>query len=262
MGNPPPLSVDPEQLAAAGNELKYSASQLPAAPAPFGVVGSDPLTQAIDLQIPAIEDPIATQLPAVKAQATKTAQNVISAAEAYLTTDQQLGGQISQEMQNLPAAEGLSGGGGSAGGAAASAAGGTAGAAGSAGSAAGGAGSMSQMMSTPMQMASQMSQLPMQAMSTVTSAPQGVMQGAQQVGQQVQQVVGQFGEAGSSDVGSGPHAEPAAQEGAAAGDPAAERAPEARDVPEAKDKVEGEDAAREESGGRHRRAEEDPGIDL
>ena len=124
MGNPPPLSVDPEQLAAAGNELKYSASQLPAAPAPFGVVGSDPLTQAIDLQIPAIEDPIATQLPAVKAQATKTAQNVISAAEAYLTTDQQLGGQISQEMQNLPAAEGLSGGGGSAGGAAASAAGG------------------------------------------------------------------------------------------------------------------------------------------
>ena len=189
MGNPPPLSVDPEQLAAAGNELKYSASQLPAAPAPFGVVGSDPLTQAIDLQIPAIEDPIATQLPAVKAQATKTAQNVISAAEAYLTTDQQLGGQISQEMQNLPAAEGLSGGGGSAGGAAASAAGGTAGAAGSAGSAAGGAGSMSQMMSTPMQMASQMSQMPMQAMSTVTSAPQGVMQGAQQVGQQVQQAI-------------------------------------------------------------------------
>ena len=261
MGNPPPLSVDPEQLAAAGNELKYSASQLPAAPAPFGVVGSDPLTQAIDLQIPAIEDPIATQLPAVKAQATKTAQNVISAAEAYLTTDQQLGGQISQEMQNLPAAEGLSGGGGSAAGAqaaSASAAGGTVGATGSAGSAAGGAGSMSQMMSTPMQMASQMSQMPTQAMGAVTSAPQGVMQ----VGQQVQQMVGQFAEAGSSDVGSGPHAEPAAQEGAAAGDTRAERAPEVKDVPEAKDKVEGEDAAREESGGRHRRAEEDPGIDL
>ena len=262
MGNPPPLSVDPEQLAAAGNELTYSASQLPNAPAPFGVVGSDPLTQAIDLQIPAIEDPIATQLPAVKAQATKTAQNVISAAEAYLTTDQQLGGQISQEMQNLPAAEGLSGGSGSAGGAAASAAGGTAGAAGSAGSAAGGAGSMSQMMSTPMQMASQMSQMPMQAMSTVTSAPQGVMQGAQQVGQQVQQVVGQFGGSGSSNLGSAPHTEPAAQEGAAAGDPAAERAPEARDVPEANNKAEGDEAAREESGGRHRRAEEDPGIDL
>ena len=253
MGNPPPLSVDPEQLAAAGNELKYSASQLPAAPAPFGVVGSDPLTQAIDLQIPAIEDPIATQLPAVKAQATKTAQNVISAAEAYLTTDQQLGGQISQEMQNLPAAEGLSGGAGSAGGAAASAAGGTAGAA---GSAAGGSGPMSQMMGMPMQMASQMSQMPTQAMGAVTSAPQGVMQGAQQVGQQVQQMVGQFGEAGSSNVGSGPHAEPAAQEGAAAGDVTAERAPETSD------KVEGEDAAREESGGRHRRAEDDPGIDL
>mgnify|MGYP000406837486 CR=1 FL=1 len=259
MGNPPPLSVDPEQLAAAGNELKYSASQLPAAPAPFGVVGSDPLTQAIDLQIPAIEDPIATQLPAVKAQATKTAQNVISAAEAYLTTDQQLGGQISQEIQNLPAAEGLSGGAGSAGGAAASAAGGTAGAA---GSAAGGAGSMSQMMSMPMQMASQMSQMPTQAMGAVSSAPQGVMQGAQQVGQQVQQMVGQLGEAGSSDLVSGPHPEPGAQEGAAAGDPAAERAPEAKDAPEEKDKAEGDEAARDESGGRHRRVEVDPGIDL
>lgn len=259
MGNPPPLSVDPEQLAAAGNELKYSASQIPAAPAPFGVVGSDPLTQAIDLQIPAIEDPIATQLPAVKTQATKTAQNVISAAEAYLTTDQQLGGQISQEMQNLPASEGLSGGSGSAGGAAASAAGGTAGAA---GSAAGGSGPMGQMMGMPMQMASQMSQMPTQAMGAMTSAPQGVMQGAQQVGQQVQQMVGQFGEAGSSDVASGPHAESAAQEGAAAGDATAERAPEAKDVPEAKDKVEGDEAVREESGGRHRRAEEDPSIDL
>lgn len=259
MGNPPPLSVDPEQLAAAGNELKYSAGQLPDPPGPFGVVGSDPLTQAISAQIPAIEQPIATQLPAVKAQATKTAGNVIAAADAYLTTDQQLGGQISQEMQNLPAAEGLSGGGRSAGGAAASAAGGTAGAA---GSAAGGAGSMSQMMGMPMQMASQMSQMPTQAMGAMTSAPQGVMQGAQQVGQQVQQMVGQFGEAGSSDLGSGPHAEPAAQEGAAAGDPAAERAPESRDVPEAKDKAEGAKAAREESGGRHRRVEDNPGIDL
>lgn len=260
MGNPPPLSVDPEQLAAAGNELKYSAGQLPDPPGPFGVVGSDPLTQAISAQIPAIEQPIATQLPVVKAQATKTAGNVIAAAEAYLTTDQQLGGQISQEMQNVPAAEGLSGGAGSAGGAAAAAAGGTAGAA---GSAAGSAGSMSQMMGMPMQMAGQMSQMPMQAMGAVTSAPQGVMQGAQQVGQQVQQMVGQFGEAGQfSDVagsdnpGPGPYAEPSVQEGAAAGDSNAERAPEA------KEKTEGEDADREESGGRHRRAEEDPGIDL
>ena len=253
MGNPPPLSVDPEQLAAAGGELKHSAGQLPVAPAPFSVVGSDPLTQAINAQIPAIEEPIATQLPAVKAQATKTAQNVISAAEAYLTTDQQLGGQISQEMQNLPAAEGLSGGGGSAGGAATSAAGGMSGAA---GSAAGGAGSMSQMMGMPMQMAGQMSQMPMQAMGAVTSAPQGVMQGAQQVGQQVQQMVGQFGEAGSGADGSVLSAESSVQEGAAAGDSDAERAPEANE------KAEQDEAAAEESGGRHRRVEADPGIDL
>ena len=254
MGNPPPLSVDPEQLAAAGNELQYSAGQLPAAPAPFSVVGSDPLTQAIAAQIPAIEGPIATQLPAVKTQATKTAGNVIAAAEAYLTTDQQLGGQISQEMQNLPAAEGLSGGAGSAGGAGGAAA---SAASGTAGSAAGGAGSMSQMMSTPMQMASQMSQMPMQAMGAVTSAPQGVMQGAQQVGQQVQQMVGQFGEAGSGADGSVSAAEPALQEGAAAGDPNAERAPEANEKAQ-----HDEEADPEESGGRHRRVEADPSIDL
>lgn len=112
---------------------------------------------------------------------------------------------------------------------------------------------MSQMMSTPMQMASQMSQMPMQAMGAVTSAPQGAMQGAQQV----QQMVGQFGDVtGSDSADSGSHAESAVQDGAAPGDPNAERAPEATD------KAEGEEADREESGGRHRRAEDTPGIDL
>ena len=249
MGNPPPLSVDPEQLAAAGGELKYSAGQLPAAPAPFDVVGSDPLSTAIKSQIPAIEQPIATQLPAVRAQATTTAQNVIAAADAYLTTDQQLGGQISQEMQNLPGAEGLSGGSGAA---AAGSAGSAIGAsAGSAGSSAGGAGSMSQMMSMPMQMAGQMSQMPMQAMGAVTSAPQGVMQSAQQVGQQVQQMAGQFGQADAGSLAESP-----VREGAAAGDTNAERAPEA------KERAGEDNAVREESGGRHRRVEADPSIDL
>jgi hypothetical protein len=174
MGNPPPLSVDPEQLGAAGGELLSSAAQLPTAPSPFMPVGTDPLSMAIIGQIPAIEGPVMTELPAVQAQSTKTANNVVGAAQAYAATDQQLGGDLGKEMQNLPNAPGL----------------GSGGAAGSAGGSA--AGSMSQMMSMPMQMA----QMPMQVMGAVAAVPQGIMQGAQQVGQQVQQMVGQFGQGG------------------------------------------------------------------
>lgn len=232
----PPLSVDPEQLSAAGGALQSAAADLPPVPPPFMPTGTDPLSAAIIGQIPAVEGPITTQLPLVKTQATETATNVVNAAQAYVATDQRLGGQIGQEMQDAPAAAGLG-----SGGAAASAAGSAAGAAGSAGSAAGSAGSaggaMSQMMGMPMQMA----QMPMQMMGAVAAVPQGVMQGAQQVGQQVQQMVGQFGGAGQSGSGGmggveASVAEPPAPEsprdtsdGASSGDPEAERAPEAKE---------------------------------
>ena len=58
MGNPPPLSVDPEQLSTAGGQLLDSAAQLPPAPAPFKPFGKDPLSAAIISQIPAIDDPV------------------------------------------------------------------------------------------------------------------------------------------------------------------------------------------------------------
>ena len=129
MTNPAPLSVDPEQLGLAGDQLLTSAAQLPTAPAPFLPVGSDPLSVAIIEQIPAVDGPPMTELPLVQAQSTTTARNVVGAAKAYASTDQQLGGQIGKEMQNLSGAPGTG---------------------------SGGAGSMGQMMSTPMQMASQM----------------------------------------------------------------------------------------------------------
>ncbi|PRC60408.1 hypothetical protein C6A85_18455, partial [Mycobacterium sp. ITM-2017-0098] len=74
-GTPQPLSVDPEELAAAGNELSSAAGQLPPPPPPFMPVGADPLSAAIIGQIPAIELPIETQLPLIKAQSTATARN-------------------------------------------------------------------------------------------------------------------------------------------------------------------------------------------
>lgn len=237
MGNPPPLSVDPEQLRLAGGELLASAGQLPAAPAPFTPpIGKDPLSAAISAQIPAIEEPVAAQLPAVQVQATKTANNVVGAAEAYQATDQELGGQISQEMQN-PSADGAIGSGGAAGLGA-------------------GAGSMDQMMSMPMQMASQLGQAPMQAMGAVTAVPQGAMQGVQQVGQQVQQMAGQFG-GGSSPVGETREEQLPEHDGAAAGHPGAERAPEVKEQGDDSEK-DSEDG----TSGRHRRAESDPAADV
>lgn len=265
MGNPPPLSVDPEQLGLAGGQLLSSAAQLPTAPPPFMPVGTDPLSVAIIGQIPAVETPVATQLPQVQAQSTKTAQNVVGAAEAYATTDQQLGGQIDKEMQNLPNAPGL----GSGGTAASS-----------------GGGALGQMTG----MVGQMAQMPMQAMGAVAVVPQGIMQGAQQVGQQVQQVAGQFGPGGSGgqtgvggqgdstlkasspggDLPEGERAEEAKadgghsrgddprtkeQDGAAAGRPGAERAPE-------ETSRNGEGAAGPPASGRHRASKADGRIDL
>ncbi|MDZ4265719.1 MAG: hypothetical protein U1D00_08500 [Mycobacterium sp.] len=265
MSNPPPLSVDPEQLGLAGGQLLSSANQLPPAPPPFLPVGSDPLSAAIIGQIPAVETPVATQLPRVQAQSTKTARNVVGAAEAYATTDQQLGGQIDKEMQNLPTAPG-----GGSGGTAASS----------------GAGAMGQMTG----MVGQVAQVPMQVMGAVAAVPQGVMQGAQQVGQQVQQVAGQFGQGGTggqtapggqgdsaakaSIPGGGPPEGERAEEptpdtgpareddprdkerdGAAAAHPGAERAPDTADTSR-------EGATASPGSGRHRATEPDDRIDL
>ncbi|CAA0124406.1 ESX-1 secretion-associated protein EspJ [Mycolicibacterium vanbaalenii] len=266
MSNPPPLSVDPEQLGTAGGELLTSAGQLPAAPAPFMPVGKDPLSAAIISQIPHIEEPVMTQLPAVQAQSTKTANNVVAAAQAYSSTDQQLGGQISQEMQTLP---NTTPGGGSGGPASPA-----------------GADSMGQMTG----MVGQVAQMPMQVMGAAAALPQGVMQGAQQVGQQVQQVAGQFGQGGTGgQTGYGGQGDSAAtannsgggfpegeraeepkpdgghareddpgdtgRDGAAASDPGAERAPDTTDMNR-------DGAAASPGPGRHRATEPDDRIDL
>ena len=229
MGNPPPLSVDPEQLGMAGGQLLSSAAQLPAAPAPFVPVGADPLSVAIIGQIPEIDGPVIAQLPAVQAQSTKTANSVVNAAQAYSSTDQQLGGQISEEMQTTRGLPGTGSGSPAAG--------------------SPGTDSMGQMMSMPMQMAGQMAQMPMQVMGAVAAVPQGAMQGAQQVGQQVSQMAGQVQQGGQGGAAGGgidvpggglPEAEqddeqqPEApteeardeQEGAAAGEQGSERAPD------------------------------------
>jgi len=232
-GGYPTLKVDPELLQKYGGQLLAAAGDLPEAPPPFAVTGSDAISQAIAEKLQGLEDPIQQQLPQLKTEASDTANNVVAAAGQYAETDAQIA--ANYEKLQFGEASGVGGGG-----AVASGAGGAGGAVGSAAGAGGGAGGamgqMGQMMSMPMQMASQAAQMPMQAMSALGQVPQGVMQGVQQISQ----MAGAGGGASSASEASAdkpadgnarPQDDRREQDDkpapeAAAGDKATERAPE------------------------------------
>ncbi len=235
----PPLKVNPEELSAAGHALSNAAADLPSVPNPFMPVGADPLSVAIIGQIPAIETPLETQLPLIKAQATTTAENVVQTAQDYVATDARNGAAINEMMQRGPTGTGSPGGGGPA------AAGG------------GGADSMGQMAGMPMQMAGQMAQMPMQVMGAVAAVPQGLMQGVQQAGQQVQQVAGQFGQGATGSPGGSAGEQRSPLDGAASGEPHAERAPDPKEKADGNGNGNGGEAP-----GRHRAVEPDDRMDV
>lgn len=171
------LKVDPEQLQKYGGQLLSAADDLPDAPAPFTVTGTDAISQAIAGKLPGLEGPIQDGLPQLKNEASSTASKVVTAAGQYASTDSQIAADYEEHQFD---SAGSPGGGPS-------------------GSGAGGSNPMSQMgqmMSMPMQMASQAAQLPMQAMGAVGQVPQGIMQGVQQIGQVT-------GGPGGSESGSG-----------------------------------------------------------
>lgn len=163
MGGGDSLRVDPERLSNLGGQMVDAAIGLPAAPPPFVEAGTDPLSQAIRDMLPDVEGPIQEALPKLKTEATKTANNIVTAAGHYQRTDEQLAGDYDEHRF-----DGMVGSG--------------AGSAGTGGSS-GGGDSMGQLMGMPMQMASQAAQVPMQAVGALASVPQGVMQGVQQFGQ-------------------------------------------------------------------------------
>jgi hypothetical protein len=222
IGDGATLRVDPELLSQYGGELEAAAKDLPDAPPPFVVTGTDAISTAIAGKLPDIEGKIQESLPQIKTDAVATASNIVSAAGKYKGTDEQLAAEYEKHQFD---AAGSSGGG----------------AAGSAGGGGDAMSQMGQMMSMPMQMASQAAQMPMKAMSAVASVPQAVMQGVQQIGQMV-------GGLGKSD-GDSPDAQADAAEqkdqeqkddeqkkqesqlGAAGGTAYAERAPEPSAVP-------------------------------
>lgn len=220
-----PLYIDTDAVRAGGNEMLNAAQGLQPAPPPTALTGSDPLSMAIIGQVPSIQAPIVFGLPVLKEDATKTATDIVAAADRYEKTDEMLGKRIEEQAAQLPGGAGAPGTAGVPGGA---------GAAQNAAASQGGAmGQMGQLMGMPMQMAQQAAQLPMQAMGMAAALPQAVMQGVQQAVQQV----GSLGGAGDSKAGEPSdealHAEPAIEKpereeepGAEPGQPGNERAPE------------------------------------
>jgi hypothetical protein len=212
------LRVDPEMLGRLGGQLQASAEDLPMAPPPFVVTGEDAISQAIAGRLPGVEGPIQEALPQLKAAATRTASNIVTAAGKYESTDEQVAADYHKHQFDQAGAPGAGGSGAGGGG--------------------GGADSMSQLMSMPMQMASQAVQMPMQAMSAVTSLPQTVMQGVQQIGQMTGGLGKSDGASGEAGQAGDPNAQPPQdrpdddktkhdpQHGAAPGESKGERAPE------------------------------------
>lgn len=197
---PETLGVDPVSLSGFGSEMLAAAGDIPLAPPPFTSAGTDPITMKIMDSLPFIEAPIQTGLPEIKAEAVKTASNLVDAAARYLQTDEQLA--KAYESQQFDNQGGSPGGGSPAGSTDAGAprtgvpgAGMADGAAQSAAGQPGGMDQLGQLMSMPMQLAGQVAQVPMQAMGMLASIPQAVMQGVQQVSQ----LAGGFGGDSSLD---------------------------------------------------------------
>ncbi|MBJ7341907.1 type VII secretion target [Mycolicibacterium sp.] len=207
LGSQPPLKVDPELLGKYGQQLQTAAGDLPEAPAPFTVTGTDAISQAIAEKLPSLEGAIQDALPRLKTEASTTASNVVEAAGRYSSTDAQLAADYEKHQFDSAGSAGVG--------------------AGSVGAGAGSMGQMGQMMSMPMQMAGQVGQLPMQAMGAVGQVPQSVMQGVQQIGQ----MAGGMGASQSTSEPPMPGDAERPDDGrdddqAAAGDEKAERAPE------------------------------------
>lgn len=253
------LRVDTEMLSQLGSQLEASASAIPDPPTPFSVTGGDAISQAIAAKLPSMETPIIEGLPAVKEAAGKTASNMVSAADRYQTTDEQLAAEYEKHRfdgSGSGAGGGSVAGAASGGGAAVSAG---AGGAASAGSAAADSmsqmGQMGQMMSTPMQMASQAAQMPMQAMGAASSAPQAVMQGVQQISQ----LAGKGAGSGTAPPdGPRPEERPAEDRQDAGSEEGRERVPESAvgQAPQSDSAV----PDQRDSGPRH--AKPDPAIDV
>ena len=103
---PGELRVDTAPLANGGQGLLGAAGNIPLSPVPFTAVGGDALSTILNARTQAIEAPLIAGMPVTKAEALRTAQNIMQAAGIYERVDQQLADQILKALFGIEGAEG------------------------------------------------------------------------------------------------------------------------------------------------------------
>ena len=91
---PGELRVDTAPLASGGQGLLSAADDIPLPPVPFTAAGGDALSTIVNARTQAIEAPLIAGMPVTKAEALRTAQNIMQAAGIYERIDQQMADQI------------------------------------------------------------------------------------------------------------------------------------------------------------------------
>nr|WP_090277566.1 hypothetical protein [Mycolicibacterium komanii]CRL72223.1 translation initiation factor IF-2 [Mycolicibacterium komanii] len=103
------LRIDTELVLEAGGRLQALADGIPEPPASFKPGGEDALSMAIAAKVAEIVDPAVAQLPVVKAELAKYAQNVVNAANTYDTTDRTIAEEILKRLDSVDDAAGAGG---------------------------------------------------------------------------------------------------------------------------------------------------------
>ena len=103
---PGELRVDTAPLASGGQGLLSAAGDIPLPPLPFTAVGGDALSTILNARTQAIEAPLIAGMPVTKAEALRTAQNIMQAAGIYERVDQQMADQILKALFGIEGADG------------------------------------------------------------------------------------------------------------------------------------------------------------
>ena len=103
---PGELRVDTAPLASGGQGLLSAAGDIPLPPLPFTAVGGDALSTILNARTQAIEAPLIAGMPVTKAEALRTAQNIMQAAGIYERVDQQMADQILKALFGIEGVDG------------------------------------------------------------------------------------------------------------------------------------------------------------
>ena len=103
---PGELRVDTAPLASGGQGLLSAAGDIPLPPVPFTAAGGDALSTILNARTQAIEAPLIAGMPVTKAEALRTAQNIMQAAGIYERVDQQMADQILKALFGIDGTEG------------------------------------------------------------------------------------------------------------------------------------------------------------